>query len=55
MYRKNIVNHCHYARKYRSAAHNICNLKYYVPKDISIFFEDGSNYEEFEGQPTCLR
>ena len=46
------------------AAHNICDLKYRVPKEILIAFCNGSNYnyhiiikelaEEFKGQFTCL-
>ena len=31
-------DHCHYPRKYRGAAHKICNLKYNVPKRIPIAF-----------------
>ena len=27
-----VRNHCHYTRKYRGAAHNICNLRYKTPK-----------------------
>ena len=44
--------------------HNICNLKYSVPKNIPIAFHDGSNYDyhliikelakELEKQLTCL-
>ena len=29
-----VRDHCHYTRKYRSAAHNICNLRYKIPKEI---------------------
>ena len=49
----------------RGAAHSICNLKYSIPKEITVIFRNGSNYghhsiikelrEEFEGQFTCLR
>ena len=31
-----VRDHCHYTGEYRDAAHNICNLKYSVPKKISI-------------------
>ena len=58
-----IEDHCHYTGEYRGAAYSICNLNYSVPKEISIVFHNGSNYdyhyilkefaEEFEGQPTC--
>ena len=59
-----VRNHCHYTGKYRSAAHNICNLRYKVPKEISIVFHNGSTYDyhfiikelvkEFEGNFECL-
>ena len=62
-YRK-VRNHCHYTGEYRSAAYTICNLKFGVPKDISIVLHSGSKFdyhfiikelaEEFEGQFTCL-
>ena len=62
-YRK-VRNHCHYTGEHRGAAHSICNLKYSVPKTISIAFHNGSNYnyyfiikelgEEFKEQFTCL-
>ena len=52
-------DHCHYSRKYRGAAHNICNLRYKIPKEITVVFHNGSAYhyhfiikelaEEFEG------
>ena len=55
-----VRDHCHYTVKYRGAGHSICNLKYSVPKEIPIVFNNGSNYdyhfitrelvEEFEGQ-----
>ena len=40
---KNIVKSdlCHCTWEYRSAAHNICNLKYSVPKKIRIVFHNG--------------
>ena len=38
-------NHCHYAWKYKSGAHSICNLKYNVPKQIPIVFHNESNYD----------
>ena len=39
-----VRDHCHYTEKYRGAAHSICNLKYNIPKKISIVFHKGSNY-----------
>ena len=59
-----VRDHCHYAVKYRGAAHNICNLRYKIPKEISVVFHNGSNYDyhliikelakEFEGNFECL-
>ena len=59
-----VRDHFHYTSEYRGAAHNICNLKYSVPKEITIVFHNGSNYdyhvitkktvEELERQFTCL-
>ena len=61
---KNIRDHCHYTGKYRSAAHDICNLRYKIPKEIPAVFHNGSTYdyhfiikelaEEFEGEFECL-
>ena len=56
--------HCHYTGKYRGAAHNICNLRYKIPKDILVVFHNGSTYDyhfiikrlakEFKGNFECL-
>ena len=40
-----IKDHCHYTGKYRGAAHNICNLRYKVPREIPIVFHNGSIYD----------
>ena len=40
-----VKDHCHYTGEYRGAAHSICNLKYYAPKNIPIAFHKGSNYD----------
>ena len=32
-----VRDHCDYTGKFRGAAHNICNLRYNVPKKIPIF------------------
>ena len=40
-----VRDHCHYTGKYRGAAHNICNLRYKVPKEIPIVFLNGSTYD----------
>ena len=59
-----VRDHCHYTGKYRGAAHNICNLRYKVPKEISIVFHNGYLYDyqfiikelvkESEGNFECL-
>ena len=60
-----VKDHCHYTGKCRGAAHDICNLRYKIPKEIPVVFHNGSTYnyhfiikelaEEFEGQFECLR
>ena len=37
--------HCHNTEKYKSAAHSICNLRYKIPKDISVAFHNVSKYD----------
>ena len=66
MIKKNykVRGHCHYTGKYRGAAHNMCNLRYKVPKEIPIVFHNGSTYDyhfiikelvkEFDGNFECL-
>ena len=59
-----VRDHCHYTRKFRGAAHSISNLRYKVPKKISIVFHNGSTYdyrfiikqlaEDFQGKFECL-
>ena len=59
-----VRDHCHYTSKYRGAAHNICNLRYKVPKEIPVVFHNGSTYDyhfiikelvkEFESNFDCL-
>ena len=59
-----IKDHCHYTGKHRGAAHNICNVRYKVPKGIPVVFHNGSTYDyhfiikelvkEFEGNFDCL-
>ena len=58
--KKKVRDHCHYTRKFRGAPHSECNLRYKVPKEISVVFHNGSTYddhfiikqlaEEFEGE-----
>ena len=62
-YRK-VRDHCHYARKYRSATHSICNLKFNMSNQILVVFHNDSNYDyhfiikglanEFEWKFECL-
>ena len=59
-----VRDHCQCTGKYRGTAHNICNLRYKIPKEIPIVFHNGSTYDyhsmikelvkEFEGNFECL-
>ena len=59
-----VRDHCHYTGKYRGAAHNKCNLRYKIPKEIPVVFHNGSTYDyhfiikqlarEFKGNFECL-
>ena len=49
-----VRDHCHYTGEYRGDAHNICNLRYSVPKEIPIVFHNGSNYETLLQYSTCF-
>ena len=59
-----VKDHCHYTGKYRGAAHNICNLRYKVPKEIPVVFHNRSTHDyhfiikelvkEFDGNFGCL-
>ena len=40
-----VRDHIYFTGRYRGAAHSICNLKYSVPKNISIVFHNGYNYD----------
>ena len=35
-----VRDHCHYTGKYIGAVHNVCNLRYKVPKEIPIVFHN---------------
>ena len=37
--------HCHYTAKYGGAAHDICNLRYKMPKEIPLVLHNGSIYD----------
>ena len=57
-------DHCYYTDKYRTAAHNFCNLRYKAPKEIPVVFHNSSKYdypfiikelaEEFEEKFECI-
>ena len=59
-----VRDHCHYTGKYRGAAHNMCNLRYKIPKEIPAVVHNGSTYDyhfiikelvkEFNGNFECL-
>ena len=59
-----VRDHCHFTGKYRRAAHNTCNLRYKIPKNIPVIFHNGSKYDyhfiikelacEFDGNFECL-
>ena len=40
-----VRDHCHYTGKYRGKAHNICNLRYKIPKEIPVVFHNGFTYD----------
>ena len=59
-----VRDYCHFTGKYRGAAHNTCNLRYKIPKNIPVIFHNGSTYDyhfiikelanECEGNFECL-
>ena len=59
-----VRDHCHFTGKYRGAAHNTCNFRYKIPKNIPVIFHNGSAYDyhfiikelacEFDGNFECL-
>ena len=61
---REVKDHCHYTGKYRGTAHDICNLRYKIPKEIPVVFHNGSTFdyhfiikelaEEFQGEFECL-
>ena len=42
---KKVRDHCHYTGKYRNAAHNICNLRCKVQREIPGKIPNGSKYD----------
>ena len=59
-----VRDHCHYTGKYIGTAHNICNVRYKIPKEIPIVFHNCSTYDyhfiikelvkELDGNFECL-
>ena len=59
-----VGDYCYFTGRYRGAAHNDCNLRHKIPKNIPIIFHNGSMYdyhflikelaEEFNGNFECL-
>ena len=57
-------DHFHFTRKYRGAAHSICNLRFNVLNEIPVVFHNRPTYNynlitkelenEFKGQFECL-
>ena len=43
-YRK-VRDHCHYTGKYRGVTHSTCNLKFSMPKEITLISHNRSNYD----------
>ena len=41
-----VRDHCHYTGKYRGAAHDICKLRYKIPKKIPVVFHNVSTYDD---------
>ena len=61
--KRKVKDHCHYAGKFRRAAHSKCNLSYKVLKDISIIIHNASYdthfiinqlAKEFKGGLNCI-
>ena len=42
---KKVKYHCHFTGRYRGAAHNLCNLKYKIPKFTPVVFHNLSEYD----------
>ena len=40
-----VRDHCHFTGRYRGPAHNLCNLKYSKPDNISVFFHNLAGYD----------
>ena len=47
MKKNKVRDHCHYTRKFRGAAHSICNLRQKVPKKIPIVANNAAHDHHF--------
>ena len=45
LYNDRVRDHCHLSDKFRGAAHEVCNLKYKVPKLFPVVFHNLSGYD----------
>ena len=61
--RRKVKDHCHYAGKFKGAAHSIWNLRYKVPENIPIVIHNASYdthfiinqlAEEFKNELNCI-
>ena len=43
-----VRDHCHLSGTFRGAAHEICNLKYKVPKFLTVVFHNLSGYDSHQ-------
>ena len=42
---RKVKDYCHFTGRNRRAAHNTCNLRYKIPKNIRVIFHNGSTYD----------
>ena len=58
-----VRDHCHLSGKFRGAAHEVCNLKYKIPKFFPVVFHNLSGYDSHifiktlgksEGDISCI-
>ena len=59
-----VRDHCHLSGKFRDAAHEVCNLKYKIPKCFPVVFHNLSGYDSqlfiktfgnSEGDISCIQ